>query len=644
MFKLLRYFTITSLIAFVLVAVLLGLYFRRTVLEEITIAAESKNVALTQTFANSLWPEFVPFVNTAQQIPAEELPNHPEIARLHQAVTNQMRGSSIIKVKVYDLNGLTVFSTEAAQIGENKWDNAGYQAARAGQVASELTFRDTFSAFEGEIEDRNVLSSYVPLRQGNNANTPIEGVIEIYDDVTPLVSQLNQAQRNVIVSVIAILTLLFFALFFIVQRADKIIRQQHAEVSQRATEMANLARENARLYADAQREIAERTMAEQALRTSEERFRQVIISINDHVYMTEISASGDSVNHYLSPNVALLTGYPYENFANNWEFWPSTVIHPDDRSLAEVQLARFAQGEDSEVEYRLVKADGDIVWVRDNGRAVRDADTGNITVYGVVSDITGRKQAEQALQEAYDQTATASLLKSRLLANVSHDIRTPLGAILGYTEMLKSGIYGDFNEEQHTVGQYIIASTEELVGFVNNLIGQAEIESGKIVLNSAPFAPEELMAVIQSTAQSLAYAKNLQLVQHIEPTLPSPLMGDLYWLRQILINLVSNSVKFTRQGTVSVRFYPSGTTHWAIEVSDTGPGIPPESQAQIFEAFQKLDTPTSGWQTTGSGLGLSIVRELTHQMGGRIELVSEPEQGTTFTIILPLIYPQSDAK
>jgi putative methionine-R-sulfoxide reductase with GAF domain len=228
MSKLLRVFSVTSLIAFVAVAVLLGMFFRRAVLTNLLELEESHNVALTQAFANSLWPQFAPFVASASGLSGDELRAHPETARLHQAVLAQMRGLEVVKVKVYDLNGLTVFSTEAAQIGQDKGTNAGYLAARSGQVASELTHRDTFSAFEGTLEDRDVFSSYIPIRRGD-AGGAVEGVFEVYTDVTPLLQRLEQTQTRVITGATVALTLLYLLLFFVVRHLDRVIQRQHLE-------------------------------------------------------------------------------------------------------------------------------------------------------------------------------------------------------------------------------------------------------------------------------------------------------------------------------------------------------------------------------------------------------------------------------
>jgi PAS domain S-box-containing protein len=246
-----------------------------------------------------------------------------------------------------------------------------------------------------------------------------------------------------------------------------------------------------------------------------------------------------------------------------------------------------------------------------------------------------RQRAEEALALAHEQALAASQLKGQLLANVSHDLRTPLGVIMGYAEMLQGGIYGTLSEQQCGITQRIIRNTKRLTGMVSKLMAQAQIESGALKLEIDPFASHELIEQMQSTMQVLAEDKGLQLVSNISDDVPSTLHGDVGWLHQILANLVENALKFTEQGSIEVRIYRPDEDRWAIQVSDTGPGIPAEAHAYIFDAFRQVDGSITR-KHGGSGLGLSIVNQLTTMMGGQILLESEVGQGTTFTILLPL--------
>ncbi len=373
----------------------------------------------------------------------------------------------------------------------------------------------------------------------------------------------------------------------------------------------------------------------QALQLSRERFQHVITSISPHIYVTELTPEGEQKNVYISPNVTELTGYPLERFTEDWSFWPSTVIHPQDRAKAAAQVAQFARGQDSELEYRLVRANGKIIWIRDSGRVEQIHGSRSILVYGAVNDITQRKKAEAALGVAHKEAVEAGRLKSELLANVSHDLRTPINAILGYAEMLQEGIYGPLSDHQRTATAEIINSTGQLLDFVNNLLGQAQIESGRATLNITSFSPADLFDASHASLDALARSKGLTLTTDIAPNLPKTLFGDPYWLRQILVNLVGNALKFTTEGTVGVKIYQPDPDTWALEVSDTGAGITEEAQAYIFDAF------THGKELTthphmSSGLGLSIVKQITEMMDGYVNLTSMAGRGSTFAIVLPL--------
>jgi signal transduction histidine kinase len=246
----------------------------------------------------------------------------------------------------------------------------------------------------------------------------------------------------------------------------------------------------------------------------------------------------------------------------------------------------------------------------------------------LISDITEQKQAHAQIMEA-------SHLKSQLLANLGHDLRSPLGAIIGYAEMLKDGSFGPMSQNQVKASSEILDGANQLLSFINNLVGQAQIETGKIILREYPFDVNEVVGPLLSTLNFHAYKKGLALVEYIDPALPQRLVGDQFWLRQIVMNLVHNAVKFTEKGSVTVRFVKCDKEFWSIQVVDTGIGIPLEAQKRVFEAFEQVNSMENSKQS-GFGLGLSIVAKLTSIMNGKIELESEAGKGCTFTIILPL--------
>ena len=223
-----RYFSITSLISMVVAAILLVAFYRWIALNDLLELGERHNVALTQAFSNSLWPQFSLFLTRTVSRSGDEIRTHHDTAELRKAVRDQMRGLSVLKIKIYDLTGRTVFSTEARQIGEDKSSNTGFLSARSGKVASELTHRNSFSAFEGEVENRDLIASYIPIRRGE-PTAPIEAVFELYYDVTPLLQKTQRTQWVLFPGVLLILGFLYCVLYFVISRAQRALKQALVE-------------------------------------------------------------------------------------------------------------------------------------------------------------------------------------------------------------------------------------------------------------------------------------------------------------------------------------------------------------------------------------------------------------------------------
>jgi signal transduction histidine kinase len=255
--------------------------------------------------------------------------------------------------------------------------------------------------------------------------------------------------------------------------------------------------------------------------------------------------------------------------------------------------------------------------------------------YQLEAEVAVRKQSELNLAQARDQALEASRFKTQLLAKVSHELRTPLGAIMGYTELLQNGIFGPLSPEQKNATAEVIDSTDYLTKLVNELLDQAQNESATIHLHTAAFEPTALLNQVEAQVSVLAHNKGLLLTTELADDLPSFLLGDRDRLQQILVNLVGNAIKFTENGQIDVRLFRPDASHWAIRVADTGMGIPREAQAYIFEPFRQVDGSLTR-QHGGTGLGLTIVQQLVHLMGGEIKLESEIGRGSTFTIVLPL--------
>ncbi len=232
MFQLLRYFSIASLISMVLAAVALGAFHQLFEKNHLLRFGESRNIALVQAFSNSNWPQFRSLAKAAKPLDADVLRHHPDIAKLSRSVRDAVRNTPTIGAKIYLLDGRTLYSMDAAQIGSHN-SGAAFLSARMGLASSEIAHYDKFNAFDGMYVNRDVLTSYIPLR--SNADAPIEGVMTIYTDITELQASSEREERLVTLSVIGILAGLYGILFFIAKRADSIIRK-HAAQQRRAEE------------------------------------------------------------------------------------------------------------------------------------------------------------------------------------------------------------------------------------------------------------------------------------------------------------------------------------------------------------------------------------------------------------------------
>jgi two-component system, sensor histidine kinase and response regulator len=296
-------------------------------------------------------------------------------------------------------------------------------------------------------------------------------------------------------------------------------------------------------------------------------------------------------------------------------------------------------------EEKETRPDGRVTWAESTKVPFRDPDGIIIGTFGISRDITERKLADEALREAKIAAEGANLAKSQFLANMSHEIRTPLSAVVGMAEvLLDSGL----TPEQREFAEIIHRSGNGLVAMLNDILDFSKIEAGKLELEAIPFdlglAVDDVVHLLAATAE----AKGLELIQRIAPGAPVRLLGDPGRLRQVLSNLIGNAIKFTESGHVFVDVsgepVDNRSARVLIAVSDTGIGIPREKLGTIFDKFTQADTSTTR-RYGGTGLGLAICRQIAENMGGSLQVDSQPDQGSTFTLALTLpIAPGSAAQ
>jgi PAS domain S-box-containing protein len=379
------------------------------------------------------------------------------------------------------------------------------------------------------------------------------------------------------------------------------------------------------------RDITGRKQTEQLLQENELRFRQIVENASDLIYRTDIMGCIT----YANGPVLRVLGYSREAEVLGKHYLDLTT--PDSRKkLKHTYKCQLISGTlNTYHEFPTIAADGREVWLGQNVQLIMDGDkpTG---FQAIARDITAIKQAQEALRIAYDQALEASRAKSQLVAKVSHELRTPLGGILGYAELLESGRFGSLQERQEKAVREILQSAEYLNEMIRELLDQAQIQANTSILTPREFTPAELLQKAASSTEILVQRKGLKFGTFLDQNLPQGLFGDDRRLLQILINLIGNAIKFTKNGEICVSLIRSDSAYWIMRVQDTGIGIPVEAQSSIFEPFQQASNAITR-DNPGIGLGLSITKQLVDLMGGRIKLESQVGVGSTFDILLPIV-------
>ncbi len=287
-----------------------------------------------------------------------------------------------------------------------------------------------------------------------------------------------------------------------------------------------------------------------------------------------------------------------------------------------------------------IQANGNEIWVETNRLPLHNLKGEVMGVLGTYQDITARRQAEAQLQQSNEELARATRLKNEFLANMSHELRTPLNAILGMTEGLKEEIFGSVNEQQLKALQILERSGFHLLELINDILDVAKIESGQITLDVTPSAAALLCQSSVTFVKQEALKKGIQLEIKVPLHLP-PLLIDERRIRQVLINLLNNAVKFTPEGgritlEASLKEHSTGSSpnFLRISVIDTGIGIAPEDCEKLFEPFVQIDSALNR-KYTGTGLGLAIVKRIVELHGGQVGVSSQEGVGSCFMIDLP---------
>ncbi len=411
-----------------------------------------------------------------------------------------------------------------------------------------------------------------------------------------------------------------------------------------------------------------RSQAETSRKESEAKFETLAKHMPGLIYQFIIHTDGSQSFPYISESCLTMLEYETEELIEDPELVFGTIIYPDDRELmaqaigeALTKMAIF------KFEGRIVTRSGRVRWVQASS-SPEILPNGDILWNGMMMDISDLKTAQDKikhlnqdlaqrvgilaavnrelellthkLEVAYDQALQASRLKSEFVANISHEVRTPISAVIGMSELLLDTALTD---EQKQFAKIVRESAESLLTIINDILDFSKIEAGKIELESIEFSINSILESCAELLSSTARRKGIELLTEIDPAIPHVLSGDPVRLRQILLNLTSNAIKFTERGEVVLRAvqvaHDSGSTLLQIEVCDTGIGLSEEGRRLLFQPFVQADGSTTR-RYGGTGLGLSICKRLVELMGGEIGVRSTEGEGSIFWFTVPFSHKQ----
>ena len=364
-------------------------------------------------------------------------------------------------------------------------------------------------------------------------------------------------------------------------------------------------------------------MTDDERREIENHFGQIADNIHEFIWLSDVDFT---THYYVNPAYERIWGRTRESLYED----PRSLlegVHEEDRERVTAALHGLAAGE-YDVEFRVVRPDGDVRWVWSRGVPVRDK-RGDVTrIAGITEDITDRKKSEAELERITES-------RTGLIRGFTHDIKNPLGAADGFLSLLSEGIYGELTAQQHESIAKARRSIGSALDLINHLLELARAEAGQLEIQAVTTDVRAIVSTIADAFRAQAEAKGLSLSLELPPDLP-PIESDPPRVKQVLGNLVSNAVKYTPDGgKIIIRARanpaPDAREEIIIDVVDNGPGIPPESQRTLFQEFTRFDPGAA----LGAGIGLAISQRIAHALGGRISVESEAGAGSTFTLWLP---------
>ncbi|MBU2870187.1 MHYT domain-containing protein [Colwellia sp. E2M01] len=384
------------------------------------------------------------------------------------------------------------------------------------------------------------------------------------------------------------------------------------------------------LYVGFITDLTEQKALQKNLVAQEQQYRSLITNMPGVAFRCEYSKQWPMI--YISPSIKELTGYADSDFLTKKVAFGDLIIEEhQDRAMAAVTQALVYKTQYS-LEFPIINKSGEVVWILNQGSFTFDKAGNTSWIDGVLLDITERRQYEDKLKEAKVIAEEAAKTKQEFLSNMSHEIRTPMNSIIGFSDLLMET---SLDETQQKHISTVNHAARSLLHLLNEILDSAKLEKGKLIIEPIHFNLSTLLDNTISTLWLEAKNKGIELSLRLENIDQFTYFADSSRLRQILMNLIGNAIKFTEQGSIDVIVSSEENNHLKFEVIDTGIGIPQNRLKAVFEAFEQADGTVTR-RFGGTGLGTSISKQLVELMGGNIGVISEEGKGSCFYFSLPM--------
>jgi signal transduction histidine kinase/CheY-like chemotaxis protein len=692
MFPLVRYFSLLSACLITALTALIAYEFTRHDQSDFARTAERRSAIIATVLYNTVLAPYVGYIGETEGMTRAALLERPETWAIDAKLAASVRGGDVLKVDIFNLAGLTIYSSEHTRIGRAKGASVSISALLSGRSPlSKFYPARSIVGFDGALSKVDVMGTYVP--QFDDSGRPV-AILEIYTDITANLALQRHNRWRLVAMLVAGFCALYLALFAVVRRAGVVLARQHRELDAfnrsleaRVAERTMAAEHQADVASTArlalESEVVERRRIEHELVAQREWLLRQQSALGG--LMRRGDLTGEAWQKALSELMAVLMSMLKVDRAAVW-------IYNSDRTQMErialvTQLTQYCETAPlitlvTRSPYFFALENDDIVAVEDvtvdervaefrcgyfdntGVRAMLDAaivrsgviqgaiGVGHVggtrqwkpeeqtlastiaSLVALVLEARDRREIEQRLRASNVALEKATRVKSQFLATMSHEIRTPMNGVLGMLTQLQ---HEPLTPRQKQMSRVALQSGEGLLSIIDDILDVTRIEGGKLELEHIAFDVGAVLTSVVELLEPKARDKGLVCsVSHIGLP-PAAIYGDPGRLRQVLFNLIGNAVKFTAQGSIDIvlTWLPidAGRVGLRLDVRDTGIGIDAEAQGRLFELFSQADASTTR-RFGGTGLGLAISRELIELMGGRLTLSSMPGVGSTFSIEL----------